>query len=285
MFVGTVLRNREYQSPLLLAQTAVERWPSSVGEHVLGTEWLFAGNSAEALRHFQRAVPGAPRAYYSLATVEFEAGQWDLAIRDFQTFLAVEPRLYEAISSRLYLAQALEHTGQWQTAIEQCRLVLTMHPSQEDALDAQLFFAEGLRGQEHYAAAREQYEAYTRARPRDVRGANGLGISLVGLDRVSEAVPWFRRAADLAPTDDAVLRNVAMALLETGHTDDAAPYAERAARLRPENAASHDVWGEVLFAQHKIQAALEQLQIALTLNPAAADIRAHLDEVRKQSPR
>jgi tetratricopeptide (TPR) repeat protein len=88
-----------------------------------------------------------------------------------------------------------------------------------------------------------------------------------------------------APTDDAVLRNVAMALLETGHTDDAAPYAERAARLRPENAASHDVWGEVLFAQHKIQAALEQLQIALTLNPAAADIRAHLDEVRKQSPR
>jgi hypothetical protein len=45
------------------------------------------------------------------------------------------------------------------------------------------------------------------------------------------------------------------------------------------------VWGEVLFAQHKIQAALEQLQIALTLNPAAADIRAHLDEVRKQSPR
>jgi tetratricopeptide (TPR) repeat protein len=285
LFVGTVRRNREYQSPLRLAQTAVERWPSSVGEHVLGMEWLFAGNTREARRHFERAVPGAPRAYYSLATVEFDDRQWDAAVRDFLTFLAVEPRLYEAISARLYLAQALEHTGQWQAAINQCRLVLTMHPTRENALDAQLFFAEGLRGQQRYEAAREEYEAYTRSRPDDVRGANGLGISLVGLNRVAEAAPWFRRAADLAPMDDAVMRNAAMALLEIGRVDDAAPYAERAARLRPDNAASHDLWGQVLFEQHKIQAALEQFQVALGLDPAAPDVRAHLDEVRKRTPR
>jgi tetratricopeptide (TPR) repeat protein len=280
--VGTIRRNREYQSTLLLAQTTVDRWPSSVGEHVLGTAWLFAGNKAEARRHFQRAVPGAPRAYYSLATVEFDDGEWDAAIRDFQTFLAVEPWLYEAISSRLYLAQAFERTGKWQAAIDQCRLVLTMHPAHEDALDAQLFFADGLRGQQRYEAAREQYEAYLRSRPNDVRGANGLGISLIGLNRVSDAAWWFKRAADLSPLDDAVLRNAAMAFLEVGRLDDAAPYAERAARLRPANAAAHDVWGTVLFNQHKIQAALEEFQVALALDPAAPDIQAHLDEARKR---
>jgi tetratricopeptide (TPR) repeat protein len=230
-------------------------------------------------------VPGAPRAYYSLATVEFDDLQWEVAIRDFQTFLAVEPLLYEAISARLYLAQAFERTGQWQAATDQCRLVLTMHPSREDALDAQLFFADGLRGQQRYEAAREQYEAYTRSRPSDVHGANGLGISLVGLNRVMEAAPWFRRAADLAPMDDAVLRNAAMALLEIGRVDEAGPYAERAARLSPDNAASHDVWGQVLFEQHQIQAALEQFQVAVGLNPEAPDIRAHLDEVRKRTSR
>jgi len=282
---GTVLRNREYQSPLVLAQTSVDRWPSSVGEHVLGTEWLSAGNRPEARRHFQRAVPGAPRAYYSLGAVEADDGQWDLAIRDFQTFLAAEPLLYEAISARLYLAQAFEHTGQWQAAIDQCRLVLTMHPSREAALNAQLFFAEGLRGQQHFEAALEQYAAYMRSRPGDVRGANGLGISLVGLNRVSEAAPWFSRAADLAPMDDAVLRNAAMALLEIGRVDDAALYAERAVHVRPDNAASHDVWGQVLLQQHKVQAAAEQFHVALNLNPADLDIRAHLNDVRRRTVR
>lgn len=280
LLLGTVRRNREYQSPLLLAQTSVDRWPSSVAEHVLGVEWLVAGNVPEARRHFQRAIPGAPRAYYSLATVEFSDGQWDAAMRDFQTFLAAEPRLYEGISARLYLAQALEHTGQWQAAIDQCRLVLTMHPSSEEALDAQLFFADGLRGQQRYDAALAQYEAYALSRPNDVRGANGLGISLVGLNRVPEAARWFTRAADLAPMDDAVLRNAAMALLEIGRVDEAAPYAERALHLSPESAASHDVWGQVLLSQHRIEAALEQFRAALDRNPTDPDIRAHLDAAR-----
>ena len=283
LMMGTMTRNREYRSPLTLAETSVARWPSSVGEHILGSEWLVAGNKEEALTHFRRAVPAAPRAYYSLATTEFEEGQWDAAIRDFRAFLQAQPLLREAVSARLYLAQALAHKSQWADAIEQGRLVLTMHPSSDEAADAKLLIADCLRGQQMYDAAVAQYQAYIDARPNDARGATGLAMSFVGLNRTADAATWFTRAADLTPDDSAAQRNAAMALLETRRVDAAAVYAERAARLRPDDAVAHDVFGLVLFYQRKVPAAIEQFQVALRLDPAAADVRAHLEQALRSS--
>jgi tetratricopeptide (TPR) repeat protein len=280
LIAGTVLRNREYRSALTLAQTTVERWPSSVAEHVLGTEWVFAGNKAEARRHFQRAVPGAPRAYYSLALVEFDDEEWPAAIRDFRTFIDVQPLLLDVRLARLYLAQALERESQWADAIEQCRLVLSMHPTRDDALDAQLFWADALRGEGNYDAALARYQTYVQARPDDVRGANGVGISLVGLGRSSGAVPWFVRAADLSPTDGAVQKNAAMALEETARFDEAARYASRAVTLRPNDAESRDVWAQALIRQGQLAEAILQFEIAVRLDPSAVDIRSHLAQAR-----
>ena len=282
---GTVRRNREYRSALTLAQSTVDRWPSSVGEQVLGTEWLLAGNKPEARRHLERAVPGAPRAYYSLGLVEFDAEEWAAAIRDLRTFIDLQPLLLEVRSARLYLAQALERESQWPDAIEQCRLVLSMNPTRDDALDAQLFWAQALRGEGNYEAARARYQMYVQQRPDDVRGATGLGISLVGLNRPSDAVPWFVRAANVSPTDGAVQKNAAMALEEVGRFDEAAKYASRAVTLRPNDAESRDIWAQALVRQGQIAAAIQQLEMAVRLDPAALDIRAHLDQARRAAGR
>jgi tetratricopeptide (TPR) repeat protein len=281
--IGTMIRNREYRSGITLADTSVARWPSSVGEHVLGTQWALAGNPAEAKLHFQRAVPGAPRAYFSLAAIEFEEQQWDAAIRDFRAFVDAQPLLFEAIAARLHMAQALSSRSQWADAIEQARLVLTMRPSRDDALEARLVIAGALRGQESYDAAVAQYQTYVQARPNDVRGATGLAISLVGLNRTEDAAAWFTRAADLAPDDPAMQRNAAMALLELRRVDEAVLYAERAARMRPNDDLAHDVFGQVLLAQRKSAAAIEQFQLALRLSPNDAEIRAHLDQALRWS--
>jgi len=280
---GTMMRNREYRSALTLAETSVARWPSSVGEHILGIEWMNAGDKSEALSHFRRAVPGAPRAYYSLAVAEFDDGDWDAAIRDFRAFLQAEPLLFEAVSARLYLGQSLDHTSQWADAIEQGRLVLTMHPSSDDALDARLLIADGLRQQRAFEKAVAQYQMYVEARPNDPHGIAGLAISFVGLNRTADAAKWFTRAADLAPDDPGAQRNAAMALLELGRVDAAAAYAERAARLRPNDAVAHDVFGQILFAQQNVSAAIEQFQRAHQLNPADPDVRARLDQAMRWS--
>jgi tetratricopeptide (TPR) repeat protein len=278
---GTVRRNREYRSALTLAQSTVDRWPSSVGEQVLGTEWLLAGNKLEARRHLERAVPGAPRAYYSLGLVEFDAEEWAAAIRDLRTFIDAQPLLPEVRSARLYLAQAFERESQWADAIEQCRSVLSMHPTRDDALDAQLFWADALRGEGNFEAARARYQMYVHERPDDVRGATGLGISLVGLNRPSDAVTWFVRAANVGPTDGAMQKNAAMALEEMARFNEAAQYASRAAALRPNDAEVRDLWAQALVRQGQLAAAIQQLEMAARLDPAALDIRAHLAQARR----
>jgi len=278
---GTMMRNREYRSGLTLAETTVARWPSSVGEHVLGAEWLLAGNRSEAIVHFRRAVSGTPRAYYSLALAEFEQEQWDEAIRDFRAFLHAEPRLLEGISARTYLGQSLAHTSQWHEALEQGRQVLTMHPSREEALEARLLIADSLRAQQEYDAAVAEYQTYVEARPTDTRGLAGLAICFVALNRTADAASWFTRTADLTPDDSAAQRNAAMALLELGRIDAAAVYAERAARLRPMDAVAHDVLGQVLALQQKMPAAIEQFQWARRLNPNDADVRTHIAQAEQ----
>jgi tetratricopeptide (TPR) repeat protein len=278
---GTIRRNSEYGSALTLAQSTVDRWPSSVGEHVLGIELATAGNKTEARRHLQRAVPGAPRAYYSLALAEFDDGEWPAAIRDFRTFIEVQPLLLEARSARLFLAQALEHESQWADAIEQCRLVLSMNPTRDDALDAQLFWADALRGEGNYEAALARYQSYVQARPDDARGANGLGMSLVALGRAPAATAWFMRAADPSPMDGAVQKNAALALEEAARFDEAERYASRAVALRPSDADCRDVWAQALLRQGKAAAAVQQLEIAVRLDPATPDLRAHLADARR----
>lgn len=67
-----------------------------------------------------------------------------------------------------------------------------------------------------------------------------------------------------------------MALLDTQQIVDATPYAERAVRLRPADPDAHDVLGQILLLQGKSSEAVAQFQVALQLNPAAAEIRAHL---------
>jgi tetratricopeptide (TPR) repeat protein len=193
--------------------------------------------------------------------------------------------LLEARSARLYLAQAFENESRWADAIEQCQLVLSMHPTRDDALDAQRCWADALRGEGNYEAARARYQAYVRERPDDVHGANGLGISLVALGRPADAVPWFVRAAHLSPADGAVQKNAAMALEESARFDEAARYASRAVALRPDDAESRDVWAQALVRQGQVAAAVQQLEIAVRLNPAALDIRAHLDQARRSSGR
>ena len=56
--IGIVARSREYASPLLLARTIVERYPTSVGHHVLGVELLIAGDQR---RRHERAAAGDTR--------------------------------------------------------------------------------------------------------------------------------------------------------------------------------------------------------------------------------
>ena len=135
---ATVARNREYGSSLLMAQTVVDRYPTSYAHHELANQLIAAGRHEEAMAHLRLAVQGAPRAHFTLGAELFEQGRTDEAISELQTFLEKQPLLLEVVSARELLGRAFARQERWQEAVQQYRQVLKMNPSAEQVIETHL---------------------------------------------------------------------------------------------------------------------------------------------------
>ena len=278
---GTVARNREYQSGLRLARTTVERRPTSVAHHVLGTELLRVGVTDEAMVHLRRAVDGAPRARYSLGLQLIKQGDTGAAIEELQRFLHEQPLLLEAVSARQLLGQALAQQQRWPQAIEQYRLVLTMNPSPAQRLDTQALLGIALVRTEQYDEALNLYRRYLAVRPADVDALTNVGIALAATDRLEEALPAFRRAAEVDPGNGDMRRNLAAALFDHREIDEAAAHAERAVALQPGDATARDLFGRILAVQGHLAEAQAQFERALQIAPDFDEARENLAKLQQ----
>src|SRR5262249_33642130 len=163
--VATLARNREYSSLLLLAQTVVDRYPTSVAHHLLAVQLIAAGRQDEAMPHLRQALPGAPRAHYTMGAVLLDRGQVDAAIPELQAFLREQPYLLEAISARQLLGRAFVKQGRLPEAIEQYHTVLTMNPTPAERTSTLGLLAEALFAQQSYDQAVMNYRAYLEKMP------------------------------------------------------------------------------------------------------------------------
>jgi tetratricopeptide (TPR) repeat protein len=125
---ATLARNGEYASSLLLARTVVERYPTSVGHHMFGAELSIAGNHQEAIAELRRALPGAPRAHYTLGIELFNQGALPEAIDELTTFVREQPLLLEAVSAQQIIGQAYVRQQRWPEAINHYQEALKMAP-------------------------------------------------------------------------------------------------------------------------------------------------------------
>jgi tetratricopeptide (TPR) repeat protein len=231
---GTVVRNTEYASGVRLAETVVERRPTSVAHHALAVALIDAGRSREAEGHLRQALPGDPRARYTLGLELFKQAKLDEAIRELQEFIQAEPFLFEAAAAREIIGRAFAQQQRWPEAVEQYRLAFAMDPSRlANHAEIQGLFAEALYRQQALPEAVQRYREYLKMRPDDVVALTRLGIALISLNRSDEAVVAFRRAVEVDPQRGESQRNLAMALLDQGHAAEAADHARRAVALRP----------------------------------------------------
>jgi tetratricopeptide (TPR) repeat protein len=279
-FMGIVARNREYASPVLLARTAVERYPTSVAHHQLGVALLVAGDRYAAMTELRQAIPGAPRAHYTLGVELLKDGRTSDAIDQFQTFLRQQPNLVEAISARQLLGRALAQQQRWPEAIEQQRQVLTMNPSETQRLDTHALLAEAYFGAGNFQDAIAHCQEYLRARPDDGRVLTRLGIAFIATERLDEAIAAFRRAAAAAPSDADAQLNLANALHDRQDFQEAVVYARKALALRPANAATHHLLGRLLALLGRFDEARTHFDRALQIDPANADARENLEKLQ-----
>ena len=278
---GTVTRNRDYRSALQLARTTVERWPTSVARHVLGTELLNAGVTDEAMVHLRQAVDGAPRARYTLGVQLLKQGETNAAIDELRHFLREQPLLLEAVPARQLLGQALAQQQQWPQAIEQYRLVLTMNPTRTQRLETQALLGMALVRAERYEEAVSLYRAYLEERPGDIEALSHAGIALLATNSLDEGLGAFRRAVELDPGNGDMRRNLAAALFDRREIEEAAVHAERAVALQPADATARDLFGRILAVQGDFAGARAQFERALQIAPDDPDAREDLAKLER----
>ena len=271
--IGTLTRNREYASEMRLARTIVERHPSPVAHHILGTQLLIAGDRDAGMTELRRATPGAPRAYYTLGVELLKEGKNREAIDELQAFLREQPNLVEAISARQLLGQALAHERRWEEAIEQEQRALTMNPTENQRLDTHALLAEAFLGAENFKEAIAHSREYLRSRPNNGPALTRLGIALSATDQLADAIVAFRQAAAVAPGEADAQRNLAIALSDHGDFHDALAPAQQVVALRPGDAEGHRLVGRLLVRLGRLDEARSHFERSLQIDPADTEVK------------
>jgi tetratricopeptide (TPR) repeat protein len=205
----TIQRNREYATPLGLAETVLERRPTPFAHTIVGTQLAVAGRHPDAIAELRLAAPGYTLARYYLGGELFNQGVLDEATAQLQEFVKLEPSLAEAVPARTMIGRAEMLESKFQEAIEEFRQVLAMtHPGGEAHTIALGFLADALFSEHRFADAIPEYRAYAAGHPGDVGAFINLGVSLAQVGKPTEAAEAFQRAIQLDPSNAAARRDL-----------------------------------------------------------------------------
>jgi tetratricopeptide (TPR) repeat protein len=270
---GTWDRNREYASAVELARTSMDRRPSAGAHHALGTELIRAGRSDEGIAILRETTAGEPRAHYSLGRELFQRERWDEAASELEAFVRLRPELLEAVSARQMLGRVYALQGRWPAAIEQDRMVLRMNPTSAQAIEAEGMLAGALFHTNQFDESVERYRRYLAARPTDLGALTNLGIALVALEKLPDAITTFQRIVDIDAESWEGRRNLAMALADAGEPARALSHAEKAVALRPGDAPTHVLLAQLLAANGRLREAQAEIARAAEIDPASIPSR------------
>jgi tetratricopeptide (TPR) repeat protein len=235
---GTLVRNREYSSPVVMARTILDRYPTPFAHHVLAEQLLTAGNRQEAMDHLRQAVPGAPRAHFNLGVELLKDGTLDEGVAELRTFVREQPYLAQVVAAHEYIGRAFEQQERWPEAANEYQEILKSTP---DNPPAEHLLADALFAAHDMTAAIAHYRTYLASVWNDVGALNNLGIAFGTTGQLDEAIASFRGALQLDPGSGAAERNLASALWLKHDVDEALVHAQRAVALQPGDAGSREL--------------------------------------------
>ena len=264
----TFARNREYQDPIGIWRTVLDRRPHGRAHYNMAIALKAAGRSDEAVAHYRQALPGEPAAHYALGFEAAEAGRFAESASELAEFLRLRPADPEAPKAALLLGEALVRLGRPADAERAFREALQHVPGYADAAGklADLLFAQaryveavaayreylvmmpGAAGAHHslglaLASTRQEaqavpaFEQAVTINPAEPQFRMSLGTALAATGRLSEAIAQYREGVRLAPADARILSALALALADFGSRDEAVALFRRALQMAPDDPA------------------------------------------------
>ena len=171
-----------------------------------------------------------PRAHYNIGAPLLESGRSDEALAHYRAAAADQPEAHYAIGFEL------EKRGQLADAAVEYRRYLERQPDGGQVLAASI----------------------------------RLGVTLLQIGRLPEAVASLEAALGKRPDDPDALGAYGHALAGLGRLDDAVRVFERLVTITPEDAEAHQSLGLTLLAQRRAAEAVAPFQRAVVLAPADA---------------
>ena len=231
-------------------------------QELLGILALQKADRAAAREHFERAAAnGRPTARAHIARILIASGQREEASRELEGMLSAggDP---DALAQAHRLRLGLERPD-LETELEQAgRAALA-------ADDARL------------AGVRAAFERVLVFDPHIWEAHFGLGLVARRKEEFAAAAVAFRRALDLAPEQPDVMHELGVALLASGAKAEALGLLDRAAALRPGEAAYIADAGFAHLRAGDLDAARERLRIASTMDSADPLTRAYVAELER----
>jgi eukaryotic-like serine/threonine-protein kinase len=266
----------------LPTKLAASRAPVEPGTH---SEFAFAAfQSAEslmkqpndvgllpAIEKYKQAVDLDPKyatayaklgaAYFRLAAVQHDPGALDLAQRNCETSLALNPN---EVESHAVMAEVLQQTGDVQGAFKEFSRALALDPADPITLLWQAqFYAKLNRWQD----AERTLKRVLILRPNYWIAYNELGFALNCQGKYLEAIDQFRAACIAAPGSSMAFSNLGTVHMQLGHFPEAVEYLKKSLSLKPNALAASNI-SSALRAQGKAIDALPFAQRAVELDPA-----------------
>jgi tetratricopeptide (TPR) repeat protein len=103
---------------------------------------------------------------------------------------------------------------------------------------------------------------------------NNLAFALLTADRPDDAIPHLTRALELDPTLDVAWSNLGLAYSMKGDLAKSLELLRRAEHMNPGNAETHARAAEVLLGVGRVQDAIQELSLALQIDPENARARS-----------
>jgi arylsulfatase A-like enzyme/Tfp pilus assembly protein PilF len=224
---NSAVRDRRFDEAIPILNEVLAGDPKNAfATLVLGSAYMGMGKSREAITQFRRyleLVPTSSYAHQWIAICHVRLGERDLALREADAALALDPRFTDA---RVLKAGVLAARGEHGAAIRVLREAIATDPAKPMIrLDlAKILVEAGDRD-----AARAEFETVLRLEPDSVPALTGLGAVLAGQGDLGAAEATLRRALGHEPSATQARFNLAQVLERAKRPSEASAEYRRVA--------------------------------------------------------